>query len=86
MVVQHSDGTICLEGISSVPAGYVPCCETFVGHTATCAYDVRYEWWAKPRHWVIAIAESAGGGGITISFCPHCGANLSLAPAPSDSW
>lgn len=73
---KHSDGTECLEGTSSVPESFSPCCEVFGGHTTTCAFDIRYEWWPKSKQWVIAISESAGGGGITISFCPHCGAKL----------
>lgn len=73
---RHSDGTICLEGTRSVPHDYVACCETFLGHTTTCEYDIRYEWWHESRQWVIAIAEAAGGGGIIIEFCPHCGTKL----------
>ena len=73
---RHPDGTLCLEGISSLPPDSQPCCEVFAGHTATCAHDLRYEWWRKSRRWVIAIAESAGGGGIMIRYCPHCGTPL----------
>jgi hypothetical protein len=72
----HADGTKCLEGTRSVPQGYQPCCEIFEGHLDTCAYDIRYEWWVQSDQWVIVIAESAGGGGITINYCPHCGARL----------
>jgi hypothetical protein len=73
---RHPDGTLCLEGTSSLPPDFQPCCEVFAGHTATCAHDLRYEWWRKSRRWVIAIAESAGGGGIMIRYCPHCGTPL----------
>jgi hypothetical protein len=76
MPTKHADGTVCLEGTRSVPRSFAPCCEAFEGHLATCSFDVRYEWWSKARTWVIAIAESAGGGGITISYCPHCGSRL----------
>jgi len=48
----------------------------FAGHVDTCDYDVRYEWWKRQRFWVITIAESAGGGGVVIRYCPHCGAEL----------
>lgn len=75
-LMKHSDGTKCLEGTSSIPKNYKPCCETFLGHTVTCSFDVRYEYWKKSKQWVIAIAESAGGGGITIKYCPHCGKKL----------
>ena len=73
---QHSDGTTCNEGTSSVPEGYTPCCGTFEAHTRACEFDIRYEWWAKDSKWVIAIADTAGGGGIEIGYCPHCGMRL----------
>ncbi len=78
---EHEDGTTCLEGTSSVPAGYSPCCATFGGHVETCVYDLRYEWWPRQRCWVIAVAENAGGGGIMIRYCPHCGHDLRRAAA-----
>lgn len=72
----HADGTRCLEGTRSVPDNFKPCCDMFAGHVDTCALDLRYEWWEKSGIWVIAIAESSGGGGIEIIYCPHCGAKL----------
>jgi len=48
----------------------------FADHTQSRVYDVRYEWWSKTRAWVVLISDAAGGGGIAISFCPHCGAAL----------
>ena len=74
--IRHPDGTLCLEGTTSLPPDFQPCCAVFAAHTATCAYDLRYEWRPKSRQWVIAIAEAAGGGGIVIAHCPHCGAPL----------
>lgn len=59
-----------------MPRGFRACCETFGAHTAACDYDIRYEWWTKPRIWVVKITETAGGGGIRINFCPHCGVRL----------
>ncbi len=76
MTKPHADGTLCLEGTSRLPASFVACCDVFDGHTSTCTYDLRYEYWEKSKMWVIAIAESAGGGGIEISYCPHCGTKL----------
>ena len=76
MTSKHTDGTECLEGTKLVPTGFVPCCDVLGGHTSSCAFDIRYEWWSKSGRWVIAIAQSAGGGGIEIRFCPHCGAEL----------
>ncbi len=73
---RHFDGSICLEGTRSVPPRYRPCCEIFGGHTTTCAWDIRYEWWRKSQQWVIVIPEGLGGGGITMRFCPHCGTEL----------
>lgn len=72
----HPDGSICLEGKKIVPNSYVPCCEVFSGHTNACIEDIRYEWWSKKGQWVIAISEYSGGGGIVISYCPHCGQKL----------
>jgi hypothetical protein len=73
---RHPDGSPCLEGTKSVPEGYVPCCQDFDYGTTRCAYDVRYEYWKENNEWVIVIVEAAGGGGVLISYCPHCGAPL----------
>ena len=73
---QHADGTICPEGKRRVRRGFIACCEFFSDHTTSCYYDVRFEWWAKSKNWVIIIPEIAGGGGISISFCPNCGSKL----------
>ena len=72
----HADGTICLEGTSRVPKPYRPCCQAFDVQTSMCAFDVRYEWSPRQKTWVIAISESAGGGGVVITYCPHCGDKL----------
>jgi len=72
----------CLEGTKKVPRGFKGCCETFAGHTTTCTFDIRYEWWPKLKTWVIVIDESAGGGGITIGYCPHCGKKLNRGQSP----
>jgi hypothetical protein len=76
LVNRHSNGTICLEGTSTVAEKFAPCCEDFAGHLIACVFDFRYEWWKNKQIWVIVISESAGGGGIQISFCPHCGKKL----------
>jgi hypothetical protein len=76
MASKHADGTRCLEGVRGAPDDFRPCCDDFGGHLDTCSHDVRYEWWSTARGWVIRIAEAAGGGGIHIEFCPHCGARL----------
>lgn len=76
----HTDGTICLEGTKSVPRSFVPCCKAFSDHVTACAFDIRYEWWSRQKHWVIAISDSAGGGGIVINYCPHCGSKLTQTP------
>jgi hypothetical protein len=72
----HADGSICLEGIKRVPRNFKPCCDFFKLHTTSCAYDIRFEWWSKKKIWVIPISDEAGGGGINILFCPHCGKKL----------
>ncbi len=76
MMPEHADGTPCKAGTRNVPDGFTPCCTIFGGHLDSCEYDVRYEWWPTQRFWVIAIAESAGGGGVWIGHCPHCGTTL----------
>jgi hypothetical protein len=50
-----------------------------------CYFDLRYEWWSKQKGWFIALAPNAGGGGIAISYCPHCGANLRASNSRSAS-
>jgi len=73
---RHTDGTLCKEGTHSLPPRFRACCDIFAGHTDTCEYDIRYEWCSRSARWVIGISESAGGGGITIHYCPHCGRKL----------
>jgi hypothetical protein len=73
---KHEDGTPCPEGSRKVPRGFGACCEVFEGHTTSCYFDIRYEWWAKERTWVTVIPDGAGGGGIEMFFCPHCGTRL----------
>ena len=78
----HADGSICPEGTSSAPPGFMACCEDFAQQTTSCYYDIRYEWRNDLECWLIAIPDSAGGGGIEISFCPHCGASLLTGGKP----
>jgi hypothetical protein len=78
MVNLHPDDTECREGTRSVPDGWLPCCEVFAGHVETCAYDLRYEFRTQANHWFVAIPESAGGGGVEIGWCPHCGSFLTV--------
>ena len=73
---RHDDGTPCPEGTRCVPRGFKACCECFAGHTTACYFDIRYEWWPRRKSWFIIIAKVAGGGGVRMSFCPHCGAKL----------
>lgn len=81
---QHTDGSPCKAGTTSLPADFTPCCDVFGAHVDTCEYDVRYEWWPTQRFWVIAIAASAGSGGVWISHCPHCGNELRPASERDD--
>lgn len=73
---KHEDGSICLEGTRKLPKNFKPCCEVFRSHTASCIFDVRYEWNENIKGWWIAIDSKAGGGGIEIKYCPHCGESL----------
>jgi hypothetical protein len=79
-MVNHPDGSRCRKGKQVVPSIFTPCCPEFQDHTMCCEYDIRYEWWRKSNRWVIVISDYAGGGGIEIHFCPHCG-----TPLPSDN-
>jgi len=72
----HDDGSQCPEGTRKVPRGFKPCCDSFDQHTRACYFDLRYEWWPKYKGWFIPLAPKAGGGGIQIQFCPHCGTSL----------
>jgi hypothetical protein len=75
--IKHSDGTTCFEGTQMIPEDYHPCCSAFAQHTSMCDSDVRYEFWKEHDRWYIPISPMAGGGGIEIDFCPHCGRRLS---------
>ncbi len=81
----HTDGTACPEGTQRLPSRFRPCCPEFVARTSACYHDIRYEWWTRPRGWFIVIAGSAGGGGIAMNHCPHCGARLA-GRARSGRW
>lgn len=72
----HPDGSQCPEGTKKVPRFFKACCEDFALRTKACYHDIRYEWWTKHKGWFIQIAPSAGGGGIQIKYCPHCGTKL----------
>lgn len=80
---RHADGTLCREGTRQLPANHQACCETFEQHTSACVHDVRYEWHEDHQTWVIALSDAAGGGGIAIEYCPHCGTGLRSVGASS---
>lgn len=72
----HSDGSPCPEGTQCLHEGELICCDLFRQHTLACYYDIRYEYWPGLSGWFIIIAPEAGGGGIEIKYCPHCGTKL----------
>jgi len=72
----HADGSICPEGTARVPRGKKICCEDFRVRTLACFFDIRYEWWPEYKGWFTLVIPSAGGGGIAMNFCPHCGQRL----------
>src|SRR5262249_34539829 len=72
----HADGSECREGTARVPAPFSPCCAAFRQQVVACEFDIRYEWWQSQDTWVIVIADCAGGGGVAINYCPHCGTKL----------
>ena len=59
-----------------MPKPFKACCDVFESHTSACEFDIRYEWWTRSKHWYIIISDIAGGGGIEIEYCPHCGSSL----------
>lgn len=73
---RHVDGSVCLEGTRTLPRGFTACCKDFEARTSACVHDVRYEWNETNLSWQIAISPAAGGGGLGIKFCPHCGTSL----------
>jgi hypothetical protein len=73
---KHIDGSDCPEGTQRLPRRFTPCCEAFLHRTRACYFDIRYEWWPAQRGWFVGIDPSAGGGGIALSYCPHCGSRL----------
>lgn len=72
----HADGSVCPEGIQRIQRGKKLCCEEFEARTLACFFDIRYEWWPSYRGWFTIIQPSAGGGGVAMNFCPHCGKRL----------
>ncbi|MGE0045319.1 MAG: hypothetical protein AB7J28_12900 [Hyphomonadaceae bacterium] len=72
----HSDGSLCPEGTQSLPSSGAICCDAFGWRTLACYFDIRYEFWENPEGWFVIIQPDAGGGGILLSYCPHCGAKL----------
>lgn len=78
--ILHADGSVCPEGTARRPRSYRPCCEEFDARTLACFFDIRYEWWPRYRGWFTIINPTAGGGGIAMNFCPHCGQRLPGRP------
>ncbi len=76
----HIDGSDCPEGTQRLPPSGALCCETFRARTFACYFDIRYEWWPEPAGWYVIIAPDAGGGGVAINHCPHCGVRLDGEP------
>lgn len=75
----HADGSICPEGTARLPKRGKLCCAAFAARTEACYFDIRYEWWPSYRGWFTIIQPDAGGGGVAMNFCPHCGARLAGA-------
>ncbi|WP_426197733.1 DUF6980 family protein [Massilia sp. DWR3-1-1] len=71
----HADGTECDAGTQKVPKHYQPCCERFAQGTLNCEFDIRFEWWAKSKRWIVRIPDG-GSSGMDIAFCPFCGTEL----------
>jgi hypothetical protein len=72
----HIDGSLCPEGMQRLPENGRLCCNAFEARTRACYFDIRYEYWSGMKGWFVIIPPDAGGGGIAINHCPHCGARL----------
>ena len=75
-VPTHADGSPCPEGTQRLPENGKLCCDAFEARTKACYFDIRYEYWPTLEGWFIVIQPDAGGGGVAINHCPHCGAKL----------
>jgi hypothetical protein len=67
---------MCPEGAQRLPADGAICCNDFRERTLACFFDIRYEYWPAYAGWFVIISPDAGGGGVAINFCPHCGLKL----------
>ena len=72
----HTDGSPCPEGTQCLPEDGRICCNAFAARTMACYFDIRYEYWQNLGGWFVVIQPDAGGGGVAINYCPHCGARL----------
>ena len=72
----HIDGSPCPEGEQRLAPDGALCCAAFEARTRACYFDIRYEYWVSQGGWFIIIQPDAGGGGVAINNCPHCGARL----------
>src|SRR5687767_12269707 len=72
----HPGGEPCLAGERKVPRGFSACCSRFDHATQACTYDIRFEWWARSKSWVVRAADG-GSSGLKVSYCPFCGEQLS---------
>jgi hypothetical protein len=67
---------MCPEGTQRLPEDGATCCDDFRERTAACYFDIRYEYWPDHAGWFVIIQPDAGGGGVAMNFCPHCGIKL----------
>jgi hypothetical protein len=72
----HADGSPCPEGTQRLAPDGKICCDVFGQRTLACYFDIRYEYWPSLEGWFVIISPGAGGGGIAMQFCPHCGSKL----------
>lgn len=77
----HPDGSICQEGIRSVRRGKQACCDEFYYRTATCIYDIRYQWYNKHKTWGVPLCD----GGTTICVDPIT-VEIPLLDLEDEAW
>lgn len=68
----HDLGGPCKEGTQNIPDNWSPCCQSFLHHTKSCQFDIRFEWMPNNKVWGIVLPVD-GFSFLELSYCPFCG-------------